>query len=150
MEISWRIGAGGLHGYALLQLPLLEHHFCCFWGCLLCGTKPVTVAIPPDYADLSHAVCGKLCNVWRLLEAPPIITSMANREKLELLGLDAQILLFEELKGDAPCTWTPKPSDVAFCQPPDRRNVGSPLERLSSGSTGVPKCIQITHQGVYR
>ena len=156
-----RIGAG----YAVLQLPLLEHHFCCFWGCVLSGTKPVAVAIPVDYADAGHAVCGKLCNVWRLLEAPPVITSMANREKLEQLELfqgpfPPQILVFEE--------WLDlkKRSGMAQAQGRHALHLDSEAlrrrllpvtrhakkkrshgKRLSSGSTGVPKCIQITHGG---
>ena len=37
-----------------------------------------------DYSDRSHAVCSKLCNVWQLLEEPPVITTTANLEKLKL------------------------------------------------------------------
>lgn len=39
-----------------------------------------------DYSDRSHAVCSKLCNVWQLLEEPPVITTAANLEKLKLGG----------------------------------------------------------------
>ena len=37
-----------------------------------------------DYSDRNHAVCSKLCNVWQLLEEPPVITTAANLEKLKL------------------------------------------------------------------
>lgn len=37
-----------LHECGHWQVPALAQHFQCFWGCLLSGTKPVAVAIPPD------------------------------------------------------------------------------------------------------
>eukprot|EP00435_Cladocopium_sp_Y103_P000635 s3247_g1.t1 len=40
--------ADSIASFAVLQVPVLAQHFPCFWGCLLSGTKPVTVAIPPD------------------------------------------------------------------------------------------------------
>ena len=40
-----------------------------------------------DYSDAGHAVCNKLCNVWTLLEQPPIITTVANVGKLKQLNL---------------------------------------------------------------
>ncbi|CAK9005117.1 unnamed protein product, partial [Durusdinium trenchii] len=143
---SMRIGAAAPSStsFSLLQVPVLREHFECFWGCLLSGTKPVTVAIPPDYSDAGHAVCNKLCNVWTLLEQPPIITTVANVGKLKQLNLMELICVIsrEELLAAATqsghrelSNWSAQPNDVAFCQ-------------LSSGSTGIPKCIQIAHRGV--
>ncbi|CAK9004222.1 Polyketide synthase PksJ (PKS) [Durusdinium trenchii] len=70
-----------------------------------------------DYSDAGHAVCNKLCNVWTLLEQPPIITTVANVGKLKQLNLMELICVISR-------------------------------EELSSGSTGIPKCIQIAHRGV--
>ena len=48
-----------------------------------------------DYSDKRHAVCSKLCNVWHLLEQPPIITVVAHLEKVQLLNLSAQLISVE-------------------------------------------------------
>ena len=55
--------------------------------------------VAEDYADASHAVCSKLCNVWQLLERPPLITATANLAKVKhvkLLQTNAQLISLEE------------------------------------------------------
>jgi len=129
----------------LLQLRSLEDHFVTFWGCLLARVRPVTVAIPPSYEDGAHAVCCKIRNVWQLLGKPPLITSQAHAEKLEALRESAAM-------GD--CKILTLPSLMQRCSPNDDLTSTAVLPQdvafyqLSSGSTGVPKCIQITHKGV--
>lgn len=54
------------------QVPALAQHFQCFWGCLLSGTKPVAVAIPPDTWHAAHAGCldhwrSLFCCLWQLM-----------------------------------------------------------------------------------
>lgn len=126
---------------AILQLPDLDEHFPTFWGCLLGGIKPVTVAVPTAY-DGKNAVVRKLVNTWQLLGRPPILA--ARRLVESLRGLDRDLDLagmivvpVDDVRHDPPAAdhHPSRPEDVAFFQ-------------LSSGSTGISKCIQITHGGV--
>lgn len=136
----------------LLQLPPFGDHFVVFWACLLMRVRPVAVAIPPNYGDGAHAVCLKIKNIWQLLDGPPIITTAAHASKVEILRTSAgmsslSLVHVEDLEGAAAIAdvfgttnaigmaYLVSPSDVAFYQ-------------LSSGSTGVPKCIQVAHRGV--
>jgi len=126
---------------AILQLPDLADHFPVFWACLLGGIKPLTVAVPSSY-DANNAVVRKLANAWRLLERPPIVAATRLVAAIEALVRTAamdglRVLAVDDLPASSPAEGfhTPAPHDVAFFQ-------------LSSGSTGVSKCIQVTHRGV--
>lgn len=125
----------------ILQIDSLRNHFTTFWGCVLGGFTPVTVAVAPSYSD-KNGVVNKLWNTWRLLKGPLIITS-AHLEKaiqglaglMEMPGLRTTAV--EPLKEFAPTDeiYESTQTDLVFFQ-------------LTSGSTGVPKCIQETHRGI--
>jgi acyl-CoA synthetase (AMP-forming)/AMP-acid ligase II len=125
----------------VLQIENLNDHFTAFWACVLGGITPVTVAIAPSYSE-KNAVVNKLANIWALLEGPPIIASFSLAPAIG--GLEAlvpmpglRLLAIERLKAypRAQHIHDSRPDDVVFFQ-------------LTSGSTGVPKCIQETHKGI--
>ena len=58
----------------ILQIDSLRNHFTTFWGCVLGGFTPVTVAVASSYAE-KNGVVSKLWNTWKLLKGPLIITS---------------------------------------------------------------------------
>src|SRR5690606_9620532 len=116
-------------------------HFTTFWGCVLGGITPVTVAVAPSYRE-PNGVVNKLFNTWKLLQGPIIITSAHLQHSIagiaDFLPMPAlQTLPVEELprtKIDEPI-FCSTPEDLVFFQ-------------LSSGSTRVPKCIQEVHRGI--
>jgi acyl-CoA synthetase (AMP-forming)/AMP-acid ligase II len=130
----------------ILQMDRLADHFVCFWGCVLGGFIPVTVAIASTY-EQRNSVVNKLWNVWKLLRGPCIL----HNEHLgaALSGVPALYasegptpFAFRMLRAEALQRHEPaetfhetSPRDVVFLQ-------------LTSGSTGVPKCIQETHDGI--
>ncbi|MDI4659203.1 AMP-binding protein, partial [Xanthobacter autotrophicus] len=146
LEEARRI-AGGLRAAglmpgdkAILQVPDLRAHLPAFWGCVLAGVQPVTVAVSATFAERT-ALVGKLINAWELLGRPVVLAPAALAEPLAGLARFTEaappVLALEQLSGHPPLetVHAAAEEDVLFLQ-------------LSSGSTGTPKCIQITHGGV--
>ncbi|HLE43799.1 MAG TPA: AMP-binding protein, partial [Methylomirabilota bacterium] len=135
---------GGLRAgdRVILQIESLRDHFTTFWACVLGGITPVTVAVAPSY-EAPGGIVAKLYNTWELLERPALLAS--RRLEAPLRGLRAlfpameapAILAVEDLRLHPPsdAIHPAAPEDVVFLQ-------------LTSGSTGVPKCIQETHRGI--
>lgn len=125
----------------ILQFDSLEQHFAAFWGCVLGGIIPVTIAVAPTYQE-RNGVVDKLCNTWRLLDQPPILTTKRLESALKGLSqilpeTDLNCCCIEDLQtADRAETFhSADPADVVFIQ-------------LSSGSTGIPKCIQEAHRSI--
>ncbi len=130
----------------ILHVDDLARHLVAFWACVFAGATPVTVATTGAY-DRKSAVVAKLHNVWTLLGRPALIASRRVVESLSTLPAlfaedgaapaSMRVLAAEDLEREAMSAEIHRadPRDVVFLQ-------------LSSGSTGVPKCIQMTHRGI--
>lgn len=126
----------------LLQLESSYEFLGAFWGAVLGGFVPVPVSIAPTYEDPSNAVLVKLRNAWRSLDEPPVIASSQLHESLNTIAgrldmstariLDITTLVAHE---PAPEQHSALPGDTA-------------LMLLTSGSTGMPKCVTLSHQNV--
>lgn len=103
-----------------------------FWGCVLGGFIPVIMEVPPTYTD-AHPALDKLRHIWEFLAKPLIITS----EKLVSSSFQRSYVAMSKLSNNATDTsyYKALPYDVAFIS-------------LTSGSTGIPKCIQLTHRNL--
>lgn len=123
---------------AILHIDDLRGHYTAFWACLLAGVIPVTVGIAPSY-DPSHGAAAKLAAVWAALERPAVLADTSRVDAVRgLLGAGAGVIAVEGLPSNAePTLHEAAHGDVAFIQ-------------LTSGSTGTPRCIQMTHRGVLR
>ena len=124
----------------VLQLGSLADHFAVFWGCVFAGVVPVCVANAPAW-DRKGTVLNKLTNVWKLLGRPPVVTNASLEPSLKRAAAVYQesftLLVAEDLLACEPAQdlHPARPDEVVFYQ-------------LTSGSTGVPKCIQETHDGI--
>jgi acyl-CoA synthetase (AMP-forming)/AMP-acid ligase II len=143
LRVLGGLQAGGFRpgDRVILQVSGLPDHFVTFWACVLGGIVPITVAIPISY-EANNAVVGKLYNTWKLLDRPAILSSRNLQSSIsgltELMGMEGLRVLAVEALRDAAATGhvhAARPEDLVFFQ-------------LTSGSTGIPKCIQETHRGI--
>ncbi|TPQ22178.1 SDR family NAD(P)-dependent oxidoreductase [Streptomyces sporangiiformans] len=112
-----------------------------FWACVLGGFVPTPVAVATTYTS-ANETNRKLRGAWHLLGRPVLVTDAATEGALsgvrELWDEpDVRILTVEELAGHpADQDWFPATADSPV------------LNLLTSGSTGVPKCVQHTNASV--
>lgn len=112
-----------------------------FWGCVLGGFVPVIMAPPPGYAE-AHNDLERLLHVYRHLQQPYLLTDAARRDSIQQLARWSEfaaerVLVLEDCQAQAADTrhHVCQPDDVVFFT-------------LTSGSTGAPKCIPLTHRNL--
>jgi len=125
----------------LLQLKDHQDFITVFWGCILGGIIPTPVSVPPVYDEMNQGV-NKLKGVFQLQNEPFIITNEASAEDIAGLRETFEAKVMPILTIETLLAYEP---DEQHYEPEPDEPV---LQLLSSGSTGVPKCIRHHHQSI--
>ncbi|MEU7022634.1 amino acid adenylation domain-containing protein [Streptomyces sp. NPDC046203] len=125
----------------IVQCDDSEDFLAVLWGCILGGIVAVPLTVPASYTT-SSAALTKLEGIWRMLGRPWVVCSPALEAGLRGVA-DRQnwpglrLTTAEELR-DAP-----EDRDWYAAEPDDLI-----LMLMTSGSTGLPKAVRLTHRGV--
>ncbi|WPO69206.1 non-ribosomal peptide synthetase/type I polyketide synthase [Streptomyces sp. KN37] len=112
----------------------LDVFFPAFWGCVLGGAVPVAIADPPAAGSVA---AERLRHTRALLKDPLVLTDAPGAAALAGLDQGEQVVVAADFLRH-PQSYDrhePKAADTA-------------LLMLSSGSTGAPKAVRLTHAGL--
>ena len=126
----------------ILQLEQNQDFIEAFWACILGGFVPVPLATAPIY-EPENSAAKKLHSAWQILDKPLVLTNeklaapirnLADRLKLENLTLATLNRLPSSTTSNI---------DYHLAEPDDIA-----LMLLTSGSTGIPKTVKLSHQNI--
>ncbi|GAA4617082.1 SDR family NAD(P)-dependent oxidoreductase [Saccharopolyspora hordei] len=114
----------------LFQFTDSRAFFTAFWACVLGGFVPTPCGVPLGF-DRENAGLRKLRNAWELLEHPVVLTDAGLLDALTGLDWGLTARSVDELRrpGARPEPFAAGPDDPV-------------VQLLTSGSTGVPKCVR--------
>ncbi|KUN00172.1 non-ribosomal peptide synthetase [Streptomyces yokosukanensis] len=125
----------------ILQCDAGEDFLAVLWGCILGGFVAVPLTVPASYGTPSAALT-KLEGIWRMLGRPWIACSPALEAGLRELA-DRQDWPGLRLTTADALRDAPEDRDWYAARPDDLV-----LMLMTSGSTGLPKAVRLTHRNV--
>jgi acyl-CoA synthetase (AMP-forming)/AMP-acid ligase II len=128
----------------ILQVEENHLYLPTFWACVLGGMVAVPISIAPSY-EQPGVVTARLQNAWELCERPIVVASARVASALyalaPALGMEAvRIEILDTLRSQFAA---PEEREWHPCQPDDVF-----VLLFTSGSTGVPKGVMLTHRNV--
>ncbi|MEW1871965.1 amino acid adenylation domain-containing protein [Streptomyces caelestis] len=125
----------------ILQCDASEDFLAVLWGCVLGGFVAVPLTVPASY-DTPSAALTKLEGIWRMLGRPWIVCSADREAGLRALAARQNWTGPRLTTADA-LREAPEDRDWHPAEPDDLL-----LMLMTSGSTGLPKAVRLTHRNV--